>query len=441
MTSPPRQLKERIDEALALIEKWSGADRKVMVLAKRSADGACSAGIMAKLLMYYRCPFEAKVVGLEELTGFLKRRPTVILDFPLPSGTKVEGDWICVSHLPPFKDESDVISIHPELAGLNGLSEACTSSLLYLLAYEAGVTEDEGSVMLLCAGVQGDEQVGSPPSPLKGINDMLISPLIERGLVKISRSLSLFSSKAPLRSVIAVNLDPPLKRVLGSEDDVKKVLRRAGLVDLADKPLSTLSEEFRSRLIQCLLMEALTSGLGAAEAERLVRASLKVRIEEAMEDVAEASRTVDVCAKLGRLALSIQSFLRGRPSLFDQERLEISLSYMTRLARRVRDLITQLEAQPTTCLFELEPEFRGFTLDVARCMAVLHPLVRVCIYSRVNNFLKISIAWREAIEEDVLNRLTSIAEEHKGLFEIGPKWIDIAMPVETLEQIKATLVR
>lgn len=441
MTSLSRLFKERINEALVLIEKWQRAGKKVMVLAKRGADGACSAGIIAKLLTYYRCPFEAKVIGLEELAGLLRNEPTVVLDLPPPLSIKIEGERLYVGHLPPFIDEGGMISIHPGLVGLDGCSETCTSSLLYLLTCEAGMAEDRGNIMLLCTGIQGDEQVGPLPSPLKGLNNELISPLMDKDLVKVSRSLCLFSSRVPLSLAIAVNMDPPLKRVLGSEDDVRRVLRRVGLIDLADKPFSALSEEAKGKLIQCLFMEALTSGLEAAEAERLVRVSLKVKVEEGMEDVAEASRSVDACAKLGQLALSIQSFLRGRPSFFDQERLEVSLPHMVRLAQRVRDLIMQLEAQPTAYIFELEPEFRGFTLDVAWCLATFHPSMRVCVYSRANNLLKISVASRKAIEEDILNKLASLAETCRGLVEVSPKWVEMAVPAEALGQVENVLRR
>ncbi|MCX8204307.1 MAG: hypothetical protein N3H31_01440 [Candidatus Nezhaarchaeota archaeon] len=441
MTSIPRQLRNRISEALALIEKWPRVSGKVTILAKRSVDGACSAGIMAKLLTYYNCPFEARALGLEELAGTLQRSSTVILDLPLPLSTRAEGGWLQVGHLPPFRGEDEVLSIHSELSGLNGFTEACTSSLIYLLAHEAGVVEDEGSIMLLCAGIQGEEQVGSLSSPLQGLNRELVMPLVEKGLVRVGRSLSLFSSEVPLSLGLTVTLDPPLKRILGSEDDAKRLLEKAGLINLSDKPLSTLSEEIRSKLIQCLLTEALASGLEILEAEKLLRISLRVRAEERVEDMAEASRTIDACAKLGRLALSIQSFLKRRPSALDKERLEASFTYIAHLARKTRDLVMHLDTQPTTCLFELSPELRGFTLDVARCLATLYPLMMLGIYTRANNLLKVSIAWgRKATEgKEITSRLMSLAEAHQGLLEVGHRWLEIVVSAEVMDQVKALL--
>lgn len=441
--SSTRQLKNRISEALALIENWCRIGKKVLILAKRGVDGACSAGIMAKLLTHYRCPFEAKAMGSEELLNWLQDRPMIILDLPLPSNIKIKGGWLHISHLLPLKEEDGIVSIYPGLAGSDGFSEACTTSLLYLMMREAGIVEDEGSLTLLCTGVQGEGQVGPPPNPLKGLNDGLLSPLIGRGLVKVGKSLSLFSSKAPLSLAIATTIDPPLKRVLGSEDDVREMLKRAGLANLADKPLSMLDEEARGKLIQCLLVEALSSGLEVSEAEGFVKVSLKIEVEGRLEDVAEVARSVDVCAKLGKLALSIQSFLRKRPTVFDEERLKTSLACAFGLSKEVRRLIAQLDAQPTACLFKLDSELGGFALDVVRCLTAIHSSARLGTYTCAGNHLKASIAWGKEVSEgeEITNKLISIVEAHRGLYEAGPRWIEVVVPVEVLSQVEEVLRR
>lgn len=439
LTSLSSKARNRIEEALRLIEQWSKTGEKVLVLAKRSADGACSAMLLSKLLSRYGCLFEARAVGLEDLLGYYRDKeqntPSIILDLPVPPGVEADS-CLHVSHLPSFPRVEGAISINTELMGIDGTSEACTSSLVHLLLQEAGVI-DEACLLALCVGIQGEGQVRDPPSPLKGLNENLLSPSTSKGVVVIERSLQLFSKRLPLITSLAATLIPPLKRIMGSEEDSRRLLEEAGFRNVAEKPLMSINEEDRERLIRVLLREVLSSGLDTLAAEALLRPTLKIGFGETFEEVGEATRLIDVCVKAGKLALAVQPLLHKPPSLFDQEGLELATSYSIQVAKTARLLINQLTGRGAH-LFEIEPRLRGFTLDVAKSLALISRSTIMLILSKPGPFLKVS-AFIEALEsarEKALNELALIAEDQGGLAERGSKWVELAAPLNALVRVE-----
>jgi len=440
MSSLPRGLANRVGEALRLIEGWARARKKTLVLAKSNADGSCSAALIAKLLLRYGCPFEARALSLDELVAPKTWRAdnVILLDLPLPSGLESEGTWLHVAHLPSLPQPSNVVELNPALAGLDGMLEACTTSLTFLLLREAGEV-DEACLLLLCMGIQGEGQVKPPPVVVKGLNHACLSPFMEEGAVEAGRSLSLLSSKIPLASSIAATLDPPLKRIMGREEEARRLLDGAGLGEAASKPLSELGGELRGRLIQALFKEALSSGLDVQTAERLMTAALKVRVGGTLEDAAELSRIVDACVKAGKLALSIQPFLKAPPSTFSWEGLEAALLYSISVASRVSSLSRQLEGLKGAAKLEVEPELKRSTLDAALALASLYPPRSVEVLCRVGELVKVSAAAakREASwGEGLLKGLGSVIEAYGGVAEAGRGWGELAAPSKALNELE-----
>lgn len=440
MSSLPRGLASRVGEALRLIEEWARARKKTLVLAKSSVDGSCSAALIAKLLLRYGCPFEARALSLDELVAPKTWRAgnVILLDLPTPPGLEAEGTWLHLAHLPSLPKPSNVVELNPGLAGLDGILEACTTSLTFLLLKEAGEV-DEAGLMLLCMAIQGEGQVKPPPAVVKGLNQACLSPFMEGGAVEVGRSLSLLSSKIPLASSIAATLDPPLKRIMGREEEAKRLLDGVGLGEAASKPLSELSGELRSRLVQALFKEALSSGLDVQAAERLMTTALKVRVGGVLEDAAEMSRIVDACVKAGRLALSIQPFLKAPPLTLSWEGLEAALLHSISVASRVSSLSRHLEGLKGAAKLEVEPELKRSTLDVALALASLYPSRAVEVLCRVGELVKVSAAAdrREASwGEDLLKRLGSVIEAYGGVAEASSRWVELAAPSKALSEVE-----
>ncbi len=434
-----RGLRNRISEALSLVEAWARAGRKVTVLARAGVDGACSAALLAKLLMHYGCPFEARALSVSQLS--LARSltgPGAVLDLPLPLKIEVEGGWLHVAHLPSLGVPSGLVEVDPGLEGVDGRTEACATALTYLMLMEAGLL-DEACSMLLCVGVQGEGQVKAPPKAVEGLNEGCLSSLMSEGVVKVGRSLSVFSSRVPISSAIAAILDPPLRRALGDEEGAKQVLEEAGLGAITDRPLSTLSAEDRARLAQALLREALSSGLEAWMAERLMAYSLRFKAEAGLFDCLELSRVVDGCAKLSKLALSVRPFLRSSLSL-DWEGLEASFTYFIQAARHVRSLMERPVDWKDGLSFELAAEQEHAVLDAALALSLLHHPRLVEVRCRLGEVVKVVIATGAASKrvDELLSKLAPLVES-RGVVELGPRWIEVVLPGGTLSELERSL--
>ncbi|RLF11960.1 MAG: hypothetical protein DRJ69_01335, partial [Thermoprotei archaeon] len=413
--------------------------KKVTVLARAGVDGACSAALLAKLLMHYGCPFEARTMSVSQLslvnslTG-----PGAVLDLPLPLKIKAEGGWLHVAHLPSLGVPSGLVEVNPGLEGVDGRIEACATALTYLMLVEAGLL-DEACSMLLCVGVQGEGQVKPPPRAIEGLNESCLSSLMDKGVVEVSRSLSVFSSRVPISSAIAAVLDPPLRRALGNEEGAKQVLKEAGLEAIVDKPLSALSSEDRARLTQALLREALSSGLKAWMAERLMASSLRFKAEAGLFDCLELSRVVDGCAKLNKLALSVRAFLRPSTSL-DWEGLEASFAYFIQAARHVRSLMERPTSRGDGLSFELAAEQEHAVLDAALALSLLHYPRLVEVRCRLGEVVKVVIATGAALErvDELLSKLAPFVER-QGTVELGPRWIEAVLPGGMLNELERSL--
>ncbi len=250
-----KEYAERLKESLS-------SEREVFVFGHRDADGASSVAISLRILRELRSSGKwALFESFSEAYLFIKRylgkgKKILAVDIGgMPNPPKnlfiidhhvVEGEW------------NDNL-LNPRTFGLSGDSYACSSTLMYALSSELGISDDN-LIQAAIVGAVGDVQQSedSGPLPIRRLSGLNEDPVREgerRGIVREFLDLNFYGKRErPLREAFLIYRSlrvPFLKEIL--EDIIS--------IDSEERTWEDLSLEERSKIVEKIVIAAHDMGI------------------------------------------------------------------------------------------------------------------------------------------------------------------------------------
>ena len=246
------------EEAKAIASKLLDANNSIRLISHNDADGISSSAIIARSLLREKKHFHlSNIKGFnQEVIDRLKNdSPSLTIITDLGSGQielleEVDNEIIVIDHHLGFgKPPSHVHELNAHKVGIDGTYEACAASLAFAVSVSMNVKNWDLAPLAL-AGIIGDRQnVGG----LKGYNREIVDSAVEKGSIKITKSLSLYGVN--LREALAYSVEPYLLNYSGNFSKIDAALKEINIEGttkismLTDNEISLLGSWIITKLI------------------------------------------------------------------------------------------------------------------------------------------------------------------------------------------------
>jgi RecJ-like exonuclease len=262
----PDEFSDSLKHALKLVNSAA----HLRVVSHHDADGIAAASIIVAALSRSRKQFHLSITkGLDNdiVEGLAREGSEAILFLDMGSGQiegieKLDAKIAALDHHKPIRKSRKVIQANPHFFGMDGMSEACASSISFLLAVMMDPCNWDLSPIAI-AGIIGDRQhMGG----MKGVNQQILEYAKEKGFVEVQRGLSL--NGPTIADAIADSVDPYFVGLSGRKDNVLAFLESMRLNP--NTPLGALDEVYRRKLTSMLSLRLMGQGCRPETVEELV---------------------------------------------------------------------------------------------------------------------------------------------------------------------------
>ncbi len=300
---------------------------RLRVVSHYDADGIAAAAVMSGALIREDRQFHLTMAkGFDEalVTMLAKEGNDTVVFLDMGSGQiesleKLEGTVIALDHHKPVRKSKKVLQANPHFHDMDGMNEACASTLTLLLA----VTLDPSNWSLApiaLAGAVGDRQhMGG----MKGLNRQILDEASDKKYVESQKSLNLKGSTV-LKS-ISESVDPYFVGLSGRPDNVAAFLESMNVN--ADTPLGSLDEFYRRKLTSMLSLRLMGQGCRPETVEELVTEVLWIPLMDL--SAADLADLLNACGRQDHESLGVAMSLGNREAL--EEARALSSEYNRKL--------------------------------------------------------------------------------------------------------------
>jgi len=262
----PDEFSESLKQALKII----GSAPMLRVISHHDADGIAAGGVMTSALRRAGKQFHMSVVkGLdaEDIERLAKEGNEYILLLDMGSGQidlieKLEAKIAALDHHKPIRKSKKVVQANPHFFDIDGMTEACASSLSLLAAIFMDPCNWELAPVAI-AGIIGDRQhMGG----MKGVNQQILDYAVDKNLVQVQKGLNL--NGLTVADAISDSVDPYFVGLSGRRDNVLAFLESVKVNP--DTPVGALDEVYRRKLTSMLSLRLMGQGCRPEIVEELV---------------------------------------------------------------------------------------------------------------------------------------------------------------------------
>lgn len=298
------------------------------------ADGIAAAAVMAGALAREGRQFHLTMAkGLDEavMTRLAKEGNDAVIFLDMGSGQiesleKLKGTVMALDHHKPVRKSKKVLQVNPHFHDIDGMTEACASTLSLLLA----VTLDPSNWSLApiaLAGMIGDRQhMGG----MRGLNRQVLDEASDKKYVDTQKSLNLKGSTV-LKS-ISESVDPYFVGLSGRPDNVLTFLESMSVN--ADTPLGSLDEFYRRKLTSMLSLRLMGQGCRPETVEELVTDVLWIPSMDL--SAADLADLLNACGRQDHESLGVAISLGDRDAL--EEARTLSGEYDRKLMEKLMSI-------------------------------------------------------------------------------------------------------
>ena len=354
-----RLLLDRIRELSTEFYDWTKKDWAIC--SHYDADGLASAGILIRFLSEFNSHFTCRIVDKlsnDIISEILELRSDVYVFLDLGSDrldaiakvSKKGKVFVIDHHQIPLGGENvkNVDFVNPELFGLDGGENGCTSILMSLIAYHAVKRKDPYYLKLGIVGATGDLQL---KDKLSGINEVVVREALKEGILKKYKTFTFFKLvNSPIHKGICWNFDSYIPGLTGEESVVISLLTSADIKLRENnewRKIKDLTEEEKMLIIE-KIVEFISHRVGDIN---IKTSSFIETVYEFCDEENELLSTADnfssvlnACGRMNRedLALAIcigvrsNSFLTKIGELLDNRRKTIRDSILKLKEREIR---------------------------------------------------------------------------------------------------------
>lgn len=329
----PAEFSDGLKQALKIIE---GAG-SVRVISHYDADGlaagAVTAGALARMSKRFHLTL-SKGLDKEKIEVIAREGNECVLFLDMGSGQidsleSLDARVVALDHHKPIRKSRKVLQINPHFYGIDGMTEACASTLALLLASTHDPCNWDLAPVAL-AGIVGDRQhMGG----MKSLNQQVLDLAVEKKLVIVQRSLNLKGTT--LLNTIANSVDPFFVGLSGREENVLAFLESMNLNP--QTPFGSLQEYHRRKLTSMLSLRLMGQGCRPETVEELVS---DVHWIPSMElSAADLADLLNACGRMDHEGLGVALSLGDRQSLSEANELR------ARYNRKIMEKLISIEAE------------------------------------------------------------------------------------------------
>lgn len=332
----PDEFSESLKQALKIVNSAA----MLRVISHHDADGIAAAGVMTSALRRAGKQFHLSIVkGLdaEDIERLAKEGNEAILMLDMGSGQiesieKIDAKIACLDHHKPIRKSKKVVQANPHFYDIDGMTEACASSLSFLAAIMMDPCNWELSPIAI-AGIIGDRQhMGG----MKGINQQILDYAVEKKLVQVQKGLSL--KGASVADAISDSVDPYFVGLSGRRDNVLAFLESVKVNP--DTPVGALDEVYRRKLTSMLSLRLMGQGCRPETVEELVTDIHW--IPSRTLSAADLSDLLNACGRMDHEGLGIALCVG------DKDALEHAGELRREYNRKIMELLLSIESDGVT---------------------------------------------------------------------------------------------
>ena len=300
---------------------------RLRVVSHYDADGIAAAAIISGALVREGLQFHLTMAkGFDEslVTRLTKEGNAAVVFLDMGSGQiesleKLESTVMALDHHKPIRKSKTVLQVNPHFHDIDGMTEACASTLSLLLA----ITFDPSNwnlAPIALAGMVGDRQhMGG----MRGLNRQILDEASDKKIVETQTSLNLTGSTV-LKS-ISESVDPYFIGLSGRPDNVSTFLESMGVN--ADTPLGSLDKFYRRKLTSMLSLRLMGQGCRPETVEELV--TEVIWIPSLDLNAADLADLLNACGRQDHESLGVAMSLGDRDAL--EEARTLSSEYNRKL--------------------------------------------------------------------------------------------------------------
>ena len=313
--SLPPEFSDALKHALKVIQS---ADN-IRVISHHDADGLAAGAIMTGALARMKKQFHLTITkGLESdaLERIAKEGNETILFLDMGSGQidgleTLDAHVVALDHHKPIRKSRKVTQVNPHFHGIDGMSEACASTVSLLLAVMIDPCNWDLSPIAI-AGIVGDRQhMGG----LKGVNQEVLDQAVEKKFIQVQKGLNLKGTT--IANAITNSVDPYLVGLSGRPDNVLAFLDSMKLNP--DLPMGSLEEVYRRKLTSMLSLRLMGQGCRPETVEELVS---EVHWIPSMElSAADLADLLNACGRMDHEGLGIAVCMGDKDALQQADEL------------------------------------------------------------------------------------------------------------------------
>ncbi|OGS56648.1 MAG: hypothetical protein A3K60_01410 [Euryarchaeota archaeon RBG_19FT_COMBO_56_21] len=240
------------------------------VVSHYDADGLAAAAIVVGALSRGKKQFHltiSKSLDKEILESLAKEGNEAILFLDMGSGQIdgleiLEAKVAALDHHKPIRKSKKIVQANPHFFGMDGMTEACASSVSFLMAIMMDPCNWDLSPIAI-AGIIGDRQhMGG----MKSVNQQILDYAREKRFIEVQRGLNLKGTT--IADAIADSADPYFVGLSGRKDNVLAFLESMRLNP--DHPMGSLDDVHRRKLTSMLSLRLMGQGCRPETVEELV---------------------------------------------------------------------------------------------------------------------------------------------------------------------------
>jgi len=336
--------------------KLASDGRKVIIVTHVDADGLASGSIIFAALtraganVLVRCVADLDPRLIKELASqrydfyiFTDLASTLLAELE----EAFDGRFLVIDHHQlSDEDMRRPTVVNAWMYGYDGGREACSSSMAYLFARAASVSNRDLSPLAV-VGAVADRQDEGPNRSVTGLNRVSLEDAQSAGLVTASKDL-LFTGREtrPIHEAVALTSTPFIPGLSGSKDLVLSALHQAGL-RLKDggswRTISSLDNVEKGKLLEIIAASLGTTGGGADAMAGLTGEVYTLEFEDAftpLRDAREFATLLNACGRMGVTGTGISVCLGERSEAL-RSAMKTLAEYRVSLNRAIQGLIDE----------------------------------------------------------------------------------------------------
>jgi len=263
-------LPDEFSDGIKQVIKIINSAQQLRVVSHYDADGLAAASIMVGALTRAKKQFHltvSKSLDRDMMESLAKEGNSSILFLDMGSGQidaleQLEAKVGSLDHHKPIRKSKKVVQANPHFFGIDGMTEACASTLSFVTAIMMDPCNWDLSPIAI-AGIIGDRQhMGG----MKGVNQQILDYAKEKNFVEVQRGLNL--KGLTILDAIHDSVDPFFVGMSGRKENVLAFLDSMKLNP--ETPMGALDEVYRRKLTSMLSLKLMGQGCRPETVEELV---------------------------------------------------------------------------------------------------------------------------------------------------------------------------